>query len=143
MLLYYCTLFCIDVFCSWEKKKKKTYAKRKSKNSQNELRWMGRFVTLAGAKADWGLRYRIYPANCDDRAVALVWCLDIIWTHIISAYHHWSCVFDLMASSNRCNFMWLATGLWFSPCTPVSPNNKTDWHNITEILLKVAFVLTP
>jgi hypothetical protein len=22
MLLYYCTLFCIDVFCSWEKKKK-------------------------------------------------------------------------------------------------------------------------
>ena len=28
MLLYYCTLFCIDVFCSWEKKKKK-----KKKNS--------------------------------------------------------------------------------------------------------------
>ena len=23
MLLYYCTLFCIDVFCSWEEKKKR------------------------------------------------------------------------------------------------------------------------
>jgi hypothetical protein len=30
---------------------------------------------------------------------------------------------------------WLAAGRWFSP---VSSNNKTDRHNITEILLKVA-----
>ena len=30
----------------------------------------------------------------------------------------------------------LATGRWFSP---VSSTNKTDRHNITEILLKVAF----
>jgi hypothetical protein len=27
---------------------------------------------------------------------------------------------------------------WFSPCTPVSSTNKTDRHDITEILLKVA-----
>ena len=33
---------------------------------------------------------------------------------------------------------WLATGQWFSPDTPVSSTNKTDGHNITEILLKVA-----
>jgi hypothetical protein len=32
---------------------------------------------------------------------------------------------------------WLATGLWFSPGPTVSPTNKTDCHNITEILLKV------
>ena len=32
----------------------------------------------------------------------------------------------------------LVTGLWFSPGTPVSSTNKTDCHNITEILLKVA-----
>ena len=32
---------------------------------------------------------------------------------------------------------WLATGQWFSPGTPVS-SNKTDRHDITEILLKVA-----
>ena len=30
------------------------------------------------------------------------------------------------------------TGRWFSPGTPVSFTNKTDGHNITEILLKVA-----
>ena len=33
---------------------------------------------------------------------------------------------------------WLATGLWFSPCTLVSFTNKTDRHDIAEILLKVA-----
>jgi hypothetical protein len=31
----------------------------------------------------------------------------------------------------------LATGLWFSPGTPVSSINKTDRHDKTEILLKV------
>ena len=31
-----------------------------------------------------------------------------------------------------------ATGRWFSPGTPVSSTNKTDRHDIAEILLKVA-----
>ena len=30
-------------------------------------------------------------------------------------------------------------GRWFSPGTPVSSTNKTDRHDITQILLKVAF----
>jgi hypothetical protein len=30
------------------------------------------------------------------------------------------------------------TGLWFSPGTPVSSINKTDLHDIAEILFKVA-----
>jgi hypothetical protein len=34
---------------------------------------------------------------------------------------------------------WLATGLWFSLGTLVSSTNKTYQHDITEILLKVAF----
>ena len=33
---------------------------------------------------------------------------------------------------------WLAAGQWFSLGTPVSSTNKTDCHDITEILLKVA-----
>ena len=33
---------------------------------------------------------------------------------------------------------WLAAGWWFSPESPVSSINKTDRHDITEILLKVA-----
>jgi hypothetical protein len=31
-----------------------------------------------------------------------------------------------------------ATGRWFSPCPPVSSINKTDRHEMMEILLKVA-----
>ena len=37
-------------------------------------------------------------------------------------------------------------GRWFSPGTPVSSTNKTDRHNITEILWKVVLntiTLTP
>jgi hypothetical protein len=33
---------------------------------------------------------------------------------------------------------WLAAGRWFSPSIPVSSTNKTDHHDITDILLKVA-----
>ena len=33
---------------------------------------------------------------------------------------------------------WLATGWWFYLGTPVSSTNKTDHHDIIEILLKVA-----
>ena len=35
---------------------------------------------------------------------------------------------------------WPATGRWFSPGTPVSSINKTDHHDITEIVLKVALI---
>ena len=43
-------------------------------------------------------------------------------------------------SSNYAQAMctrWLATGLWFSPGTTVSSTNKTDRHDIAEMLLKV------
>jgi hypothetical protein len=35
---------------------------------------------------------------------------------------------------------WLATGQWFSLGAPVSSTNKTDRHDITETLLKVALI---
>ena len=64
-------------------------------------------------------------------------------TCAISAYHHlswefascswWSTgVLDTTLCDKLCQ--WLATGQRFSP---VSSTNKTDHHNITEILLKV------
>ena len=37
------------------------------------------------------------------------------------------------------SYQWPVTYRWFSPCTPVSSINKTDRHDIAEILLKVAF----
>ena len=36
-------------------------------------------------------------------------------------------------------WQWIAAGVWFSPGTPVSPTNKTDRHDIVEILLKVTY----
>ena len=36
-----------------------------------------------------------------------------------------------------CDCLWFAAGLWFSPGTQVSSINKTDRHDIAEILLKV------
>jgi hypothetical protein len=35
------------------------------------------------------------------------------------------------------NCTFFGAGRWFSPGTPVSSTNKTDGHDITEILLKV------
>jgi hypothetical protein len=67
-------------------------------------------------------------------------------TCAISAYHHWSCkrvriplmrgVLDTTLCDEICQ--WLVTGRWFSPSTPVSSTNKTDRHDIAEILLKEA-----
>jgi hypothetical protein len=39
--------------------------------------------------------------------------------------------------SKLSKILWVATDRWFSPGTPVSSTNKTDRHDITEILLKV------
>ena len=62
-----------------------------------------------------------------------------ILTHNISGDRHWlykSNYHAITITMALCQ--WLAAGLWFSPGTPVSSTNKTDHHNITEILLKVA-----
>ena len=66
-------------------------------------------------------------------------------TYEISTYHHYSCEFE--SSSWGCLLAttlydkvcrWHAADLWFSLGTPVSFTNKTDCHDTTEILLKVA-----
>ena len=46
----------------------------------------------------------------------------------------WQGVLDIALCEKVCQ--WLATGRWFSPGTPVSYTNKTDCHDIIEILLK-------
>jgi hypothetical protein len=48
----------------------------------------------------------------------------------------WQGVLDTTLCDKICQC--LATGRWFSLCTPVSSTNKTNHHDITEILLKVA-----
>ena len=49
----------------------------------------------------------------------------------ISHQHHY-------LTLSTINSQWLATDRWFSLGPLVSSTNKTDCHNITEILLKVA-----
>ena len=44
---------------------------------------------------------------------------------------------DTKSCDNVCQ--WLASAQWFCPGTQVSSTNKTDHHDKTEILLKVAF----
>ena len=62
-------------------------------------------------------------------------------TRANSAYHSLSCVFEPRSwrgvqDTTLCDKVF--SNLWFSPCTPVSPIDKTDRNDITEILLKVA-----
>jgi hypothetical protein len=47
----------------------------------------------------------------------------------------WRGILDTTIGDKVCP--WLAAGQWFSPGTLVSSTNKTDCHDITEILLKV------
>ena len=54
-----------------------------------------------------------------------------LWVWIPS----WRDVLDTTLCDKVCQ--WLAAGRWFSPSTPVSPTNKTDHYNLTEISLKV------
>jgi len=68
-------------------------------------------------------------------------------TCAMSAYHDYSCEFessswwdvlDTILCDNVCQ--WIAAGQWFSLGTPASSTNKTEPHDISEILLKVAFL---
>ena len=65
-------------------------------------------------------------------------------TYAISTYHHQRCEFELRSwrsslDTTLCDKVCqgLAAGRWFLPGNKVSTTNKTDRHNIAEILLKV------
>ena len=65
-----------------------------------------------------------------------------IITKVVSSNPAHSEVFDTTLCDNVCQ--WHEAGRWFSPDTPVSSTNKTDRHDITEILLEVALnTITP
>ena len=66
----------------------------------------------------------------------IVWLLDLQ----LSPLMLWVRISIRARCTTLCNTICqrLATGQWFSPDTPVSSTNKTDCHDITKILLKVA-----
>ena len=85
--------------------------------------------TIRGTSLSWSYGSWIYNYLCNQCQSPLM-----LWVRI--------------STRARCTtlcdkvYQWLATGLWFSPGPPVSSTNKTDRHDITEILLKVALNTT-
>ena len=75
--------------------------------------------------------------------------VGFITTCAISAYHHLSCKFEPRSGEVYSIKHYVIKFVsdfrqvgWFSPGTPVFSTNKTDRHNITEILLEVALSTT-
>ena len=80
-----------------------------------------------GASWSWSYCSWIYNYLCNQGLSALM-----LWVRIAL---RWG-VIDTTLCDKVCQ--WLAAGWWFSLGTPVSSTNKTECHDITEILLKVA-----
>jgi hypothetical protein len=68
----------------------------------------------------------------------------IIWKENLNSYIQQFLIRRGVVDATLCDEVsyWLAAGRWFSLGTLVSSTNKTDCHNITEILLKVALNTT-
>jgi DNA-directed RNA polymerase subunit RPC12/RpoP len=71
-----------------------------------------------------------------------VWALKLYsefsgpaWFTLMFEPCSWRGVLDTTLCDKACQ--WLAAGRWFSLGNPVSSTNKTEHHDITEILLKV------
>ena len=83
--------------------------------------------------SDWHLQtVPTSPMSDGDRCGRDRMIVGFTTTCAISTYHHWSCEFEARPGET------FPTGRWFSPNTSVSSTNKTDRHDITGILLKVA-----
>ena len=64
------------------------------------------------------------------------WIYNYLCKECLSPQSSWRGVIDTTLCDKVCQ--WLATDQWFLSGIPVSSINKTDRHDITEILLKVA-----
>ena len=70
--------------------------------------------------------------------------INIVYTKgavAIGAYHHWCCEFEFCSGRGVQHYVIkFVSDLWKvgGPGPSVSSTNKTDRHNISEILLKVA-----
>ena len=67
------------------------------------------------------------------------WIYNYICNQYLSPLMLWVWILIRARCATLCDKVcrWLATGRWFSPGTSVSSTNKTDYHDITEILLKM------
>jgi hypothetical protein len=102
-------------------------------------------VTIPVISLEWGKeRTRLWLRQTMGRRGRDHMVVGFTTTYATSAYYHWSCEFESRSGMRYTalfdkSCQWLATGWWFSLDPPVSSPNKIDRHDITEILLKVAF----
>ena len=87
----------------------------------------------------------LYRININDKGSSWTSSHGVFTTtNAICVYHHWCCEFESRSCGGIQHYVitfvtwWLATGGWFSPGPPIFSTNKTDRHDIAEILLKVA-----
>jgi len=68
------------------------------------------------------------------------WIYNYLCNQCLSPLMLWVRISIMARYTTLCDkaCQWLVTGRWFSPGPPVSSTNKTDRHDIIEILLKVA-----
>jgi hypothetical protein len=65
--------------------------------------------------------------------------LSPIWRWFAPGFVNYKKGCTRLATASDKVYQLLAPGQWFSPGTPASSTTKTGRHDITEILLKVAF----
>jgi len=96
------------------------------------LQWFMSSIILIRLKLKYGRKVfiGIIWYMCDQ-------CLSPLTRLWVGTPCSWRGVLDTTICDKVCQ--WLAAGRWFSPGTPVSSANKADRHDITEILLKVAW----
>ena len=87
----------------------------------------------------------LYPRDSLGRGASWPWSYGSwIYNYLCNQYLSPRMLWVRISIRARCTILWcdkvcqwLATGWWFSPSTPISSTNKTDRHDIAEILLKV------
>ena len=87
----------------------------------------------------------VYPMlpvslHCPFFIVPSFWIYNYLCNQFLSPLMLWVRISIRARCTTLCDKVcqWLATGRWFFPGPSVSFTNKTDCHDITEILLKVA-----
>ena len=96
-------------------------------NAYRRVRSCSIFIIEKGRSCSWSYASWIYNYLCNQcLSPPLLWVLTPLRRGVL----------DTTLCDEVCQ--WLATGQWSYPGTPISSTNKTDRHDITEILLTVA-----
>jgi hypothetical protein len=97
------------------------------RKSQCKNQWRGKFGN--NDSEIWSLNFEVWSPKSE------VW--RYLSLSVLSPLMLWVRISIRARRTTLCDKVcqWLATGRWFSPSPPVSFTNKTEHHDITEILL--------